>query len=346
LTEKKDKLALNTDFDSQIFREIIRRHWFLPIVYILLFSSFALFYLRYTKPVYRSSAKLQIIEEDRVGDLLGSGNIVKDDRVLSKEVELLKSDVLFGKVLSQLNIETSIYAEGDILTQNLYRSAPFEVIIYKLTDSSLINQRIDVKLINNTVQLSTKNKIIGRTEIDKHLVTKKFDLFIRGVKKKHIVSFLNENNVFFIINNKKSLVKELRPNLSVKVKDAKAKTIEISYEYDNPRLCYDIVNGVLQQYLKWERDSKQNNVNKTIEFINSQIDSLSNILKISKDSLNNYRRETKILNPESIGKELSDDINELNNMLISFEEELLTLNLISNKINKNPNRLEIYRLIP
>ena len=45
-----------------------------------------------------------------------------------------------------------------------------------------------------------------------------------------------------------------------------------------------MVNGLLNEYLQWERDSKQDKVNKTIEFIDSQIDSLSNILRISKDS--------------------------------------------------------------
>ena len=42
---------------------------------------------------------------------------------------------------------------------------------------------------------------------------------------------------------------------------------------------FDIVNELLNEYLQWERDSKQNKVNKTIDFINTQIDSLSTILK-------------------------------------------------------------------
>ena len=71
MAEKKSQIALNTDFNPLIVREIIRRHWFLPIIYISIFSTFAFFYLRYTKPMYRSSAKIQIIEEDKVGDVLG-----------------------------------------------------------------------------------------------------------------------------------------------------------------------------------------------------------------------------------------------------------------------------------
>ena len=47
-----------------------------------------------------------------------------------------------------------------------------------------------------------------------------------------------------------------------------------------------------------------------------------------------------------MGIELNDNISELNDMLLSLDEELFTLNLISDKVNKNPNRLEMYRLIP
>ena len=107
-----------------------------------------------------------------------------------------------------------------------------------------------------------------------------------------------------------------------------------------------MVNELLNQYLQWERDSKQDKVNKTIEFIDTQIDSLSNILRLSKDSLNDYRRKSRILNPETMGVELNDNISELNENLLSLDEEMFTLNMISEKINKNPNRLEMYRLIP
>ena len=108
--------------------------------------------------MYRSSAKLQIIEEDRVGDVLGTGSTMKDDQILAKEVELLKSDVLFKKVVSRLNLETSIYAEGEILNERFISICSFEVIIYKLKDSSILNKRIDLKLVNDKIQLSLNDR--------------------------------------------------------------------------------------------------------------------------------------------------------------------------------------------
>ena len=347
MAEDKQQISLNTDFNPQIIREIIRRHWYLPFVYIAILTTAAFFYLRYTKPTFRSSAKIQIIEEDRVSDVLGKNDeALKDNQILDKELELLKSDVLFNKVVSRLNLETSIYAEGEILTQDLYRSAPFEVIIYKLKDSSIVNKRIDLKLIGKDIHLLIEEETIGKTKLNKHLNNKYFDLYFRGINEKYVPELLTESNVYFTINNKNTLAKELKSYLNIAIVDENAKTIEISYEYYNPRLCYDMVNGLLDEYLQWERDSKQDKVNKTIKFIDSQIDSLSNILKLSKDSLNDYRRKAKILDPESMGIELNDNISELNDLLLARDEELFTLNLISEKVNKNPNRLEMYRLIP
>ena len=88
--------------------------------------------------------KFKLLKKIKLNDVLRKNDenliLLKDNQILEKELELLKSDVLFNKVVSRLNLETSIYAEGEILTQDLYRSAPFEIIIYKLKDSSIVNR--------------------------------------------------------------------------------------------------------------------------------------------------------------------------------------------------------------
>ena len=146
MANKDQKSALNTDFNPQILATVLKRHWYLPVFYISLFSSLAFFYLRYTKPTYQSNAIIQIIQDDQTSRILGTESIGKTDNILSKEVELLKSDVLFAQAIQSLNMETSIFAEGEVLTKDLYRTAPFEILIYSLFDSTLIGKRIDLKI--------------------------------------------------------------------------------------------------------------------------------------------------------------------------------------------------------
>ncbi|MEJ6685941.1 MAG: polysaccharide biosynthesis tyrosine autokinase [Crocinitomicaceae bacterium] len=347
MANKDQKSALNTDFNPQILATVLKRHWYLPVFYISLFSSLAFFYLRYTKPTYQSNAIIQIIQDDQTSRILGTESIGKTDNILSKEVELLKSDVLFAQAIQSLNMETSIFAEGEVLTKDLYRSAPFEILIYDIKDSSLISKRIDVESTEkNLLLFSIDGLKIAKGKVNTHIKNDRFDIYVRTLDQKKTIELLNEDDIYFNINDTKSLIKNLKKNLNIEVIDPSAKTIEISYKYFNSRLCYDIVNGVINEYLSWERDSKQNTALKTIEFIDTQLDSLSNILRLSKDSLNDYQKRVKILNPETYGEQLSSNINELTSKILEIDEELYTVRIIHQKINNSPNRLQIYRLIP
>ena len=343
----KNKISLNTEFNPLILRMILKRHWHLPLLYIFVFGLLAFFYLRYTKPIYRSNAIIQIIQDDQTSNILGTSSLVSDQNVMSKEIELLKSDVLFNQAISRLNLEISMFAEGEILTQDLYRSAPFEIIVYELRDSSLIDERVDLKLTEkNEISLFLNDKELITGPVNSHLKNELFDIYIRTIKNNNIRELLNSNQIYFQINNRASLISKFKPFLNINQIDEKAKTIEISYDYYNARLSFDMVQSVLNEYLDWERDSKQTAANRTIKFIDTQLDSLSRVLKSSKDSLNNYQKRVKILNPDEYGQKLSENVNALSDKVLELDEELYTLQLISNKIKNNPNRLEIYRLIP
>ena len=87
----------NKEFDLRILFIILGRHWISPLMIIILFGLGSFLYLRYTKPIYKSTSILQIIEEDKVGDVLGQSMRNQQSTDLSKEIELLRSDVLFKK---------------------------------------------------------------------------------------------------------------------------------------------------------------------------------------------------------------------------------------------------------
>ncbi len=124
---------------------------------------------------------------------------------MSKEIELLKSDVLFDQAISRLNLEISMFAEGEILTQDLYRSAPFEIIVYALNDSSLIDKRVDLKLTEkNEIRLFLNDKELITGPLNSHLKNELFDIYIRTIKNNNIRELLNSNQIYFKINNRSS----------------------------------------------------------------------------------------------------------------------------------------------
>ena len=60
----------------------------------------------------------------------------------------------------------------------------------------------------------------------------------------------------------------------------------------------------------------------------------------------NTKKGSKYLIQKIYGEQLSDNVNSLSQKILSIDEELYTLKMVSAKIKENPNRLDIYRLIP
>jgi capsular exopolysaccharide synthesis family protein len=341
---------LNKEFNAIILNNVLRKHWYKPVVLVVFGIITAFIYLRYTKQTYESSSIIQLVEEDKVKDVLGDKGIVQASTDLSKEIEFLRSDVLFDAVLKQLNMNVSLFSEGKLLTKDLYGNAPFSIVIYSLYDSSFCGKRIDLSIENKNIILLTysHNGKIFKTKgtLNNIIKTNHFQLSIKSNNAKEVYDVIQSNTLYFKFNNQKILRDEMKSGLKIEQLDPNAKTIKISYSDNNPKICYNVVDNLIDTYINFDKINKQTKTNQTIIFINQQLDSLSRILKSSQDSLSNFQRNEKISNPERVETQLSNDINELTLSLLEINQEISILVMINNKISIDPNRLEIYRLIP
>lgn len=346
-----NSFVINKGFNPIVLENVIRKHWYKPLIFIGISLIIAFTYLRYKKPIYESNASLQVIQEDRVKEVLGTeSSPIATSNDISKEVELLRSEVLFGQMLNKLNLTTSISSEGKFLTKELYGAGPFSILTYAIKDSSICGERIDVSLENDNV-IHLKYGINGyqyqaKGAINQEINNQHFKISIRTSKFSAFKDAVENNKIYFVFNNKQILQDAMKSNLSVNPIDENAKTILISYTDHNPLLCRDVVQTMLNVYLNFDKQNKQSKTDNTIAFIDQQLDSLSRILKNSKDSLSDFQRSERLPNPEKAEIQLSDNINELTQRLLETNEEISTLAMVNSRINIDPNRLEIYRLIP
>lgn len=345
-----ESLIINKEFNAIILTNVLRKHWYKPLIIAIIGLFIALLYLRYTKQTFESTSTIQIVEEDRVKDVLGDKGVVQTNTDISEEIELLRSEVLFQQMLKKLNMDISLFSEGKLLTKNLYGNLPFSLILYELKDSSLCGVRINLSTVKNkNIILSYQHngmsfKVSG--VINKAINTRHFKLVFRTVNPSELYNSIENNNLYFQINNQASLGAEMKSGLKVELLDPNAKTIQLSYVNNNPIICYNVVRNLLDVYLNFDKSTKQSKTNQTIVFIDQQLDSLSRLVNNSKDSLSDFQRNERIPNPERVENQLSENINELTGRLLEINEEISTLVMVNNKISLDPNRLEIYRLIP
>lgn len=328
---------------------VLQRHWKSPILLILFFLALAFVYLRYTKPVYQSNAVLQIVEEDKVSQVLGEVTSAVQETNINQEVEFLRSDFLLEQTINKLNITTNLYTEGKLLTKDLYHSTRFKLIPIALNDSSLCGKRIDIAYNNGRIDLKyekggAQNVVSGFP--NKTIKNADFELLIEVPNIAELQEVATENKLYFLFNRRSDVLNHLKKNLIVMAMDMNAKTIQISYEDHNPILCRDVVDKLLESYFEYQEGAKKNNSNKTIDFINQQLDSLSVVVKNSKSDLSDYQKREKIPDPTSLEEELSTKMSDLSEKVLEIDEELTTLYMVADKIKNDPNRVELYKMIP
>ena len=342
-------IIINKTYDPLILRTILKRYWWWPILFILLFGALAFTYLRYTKPIYESSMVLQLSDEDNAKEVLNIENLSARDNQLSSVVELLRSELLFKRAVKSMGLNVSLYSRGNVLTEEKYLASTYYIQPYELNDSSLINVEIRVVSDGKNIQLrylknGAKKNVKGY--VNEHLKNEDFDIVVKAVSSEALKIASSTNELFFTFNNVESLTERLKGGLKVVPLEVGAKTIEISYKGYNPQLCKDVAVAISDAYISFDEETRRKGSENILQFIDSQLDSLSNELKSSKDSLMIFQRKSNLPNPEDATENITDNITKLQDQLFLIEDELNSLLTVHRMLNSNPNRLEVYKMLP
>ena len=106
------------DFDLGLLISTIKKSLIWMVLIFALAMGGAYVYLHFTQPIYESSSVVQIVTDNKANRLLNVENIYESQDI-SKQIELLRSEEFFKRVLNSLNLEVSYYNEGEVLTHEL-----------------------------------------------------------------------------------------------------------------------------------------------------------------------------------------------------------------------------------
>ena len=339
---------INKEFEPQILLAVFKRNWlWIPLIVLLLLSG-AFMYLRYTKPIYESKAIVQIGSKDQGKDVIGLENL-NTKKGLSEAVELMRSEFLFNRAIGKLNMNVSYFSKGKFLTEERYLQSSFSVSAYELRDSSLCQKPIFIRHSENRyfLQYTSKGK---DTQINftpgKTIDNADFRITVKIINESALQNEMKENQVYFVFNTIESLTQRLLPHLTVVPLNPEAQTIQLSYRSNNGALSRDVTQAVYTTFFEYDEELEKQSSQNILRFIDEQLDSLERELHSSKDSIEQFQRESNLSNPEQIEISLTERINTVSNEIFAIELELLTLRNLEEKITSTPNRLEIYKLIP
>ncbi|GAA3618965.1 GumC family protein [Flavivirga jejuensis] len=169
LSDDKDSLNIKEEFIKYL------RNWPWFIVTILLFLTFAFFYLKYATVNYQTIGKIKILDDSsKAIELPGDiSSLFESSKVnLENEIEVIKSQRLLENVVKNLSLNISYFEEGSIKSKELW-NPPFKVhaidSIIKLPESDIYF----VEIASDAYHISnSKNK---KWQIKTHNIDSKFE---------------------------------------------------------------------------------------------------------------------------------------------------------------------------
>jgi capsular exopolysaccharide synthesis family protein len=287
--------TINDELDLKLFFYIAKRNILFPVIFVILALTGAWLYLRYTPPIYQTSAILQLGSQNEASRILPTANIYEDD--MAKQIELMRSSVFLQRALSKLPIQISYYSKGRVLNSELYRNAPFTVDV-QVKNPAIYGVPVYVDFVssdNIVLSFDLKGEEVKRdVHINGFTSLPEMDIRIE-IHNFNIIreqqSLFNRNSYFFILNNPENLVPAYSRDIKINVLNAAAQTIQISYQGTNAQKASDIVNIIAEEFSIYDLEKKAESANNILAFIDQQLDMLFDKLSDSEIELEQFKKE-------------------------------------------------------
>jgi capsular exopolysaccharide synthesis family protein len=300
---------------KDIFFKYIR---FIPFIFLSVSLCLlgAFLYLRWTTPVYRVGGTITFkTEENPRGDKFDDIFLAKSVNDIQTEIEILKSRPLMERVVDSARLQTNYYSIGKIVkSHNIYKSCPFRFDILKIADSTRA-YRIDLTFISEnefTINNDEKKYTIGQ------LVENSFGQFS--------ITKINDGisgKEFYLEWNPTSYQAAIyAPMIRVSPKIVGSNIYKIEIDNTNSKLGADIINNVMQEYLRASIEDKNVTINQRLEYINQQLAKFARDVDSLEERLVRYKKDNNLTDEQEQAKNLFGIISESGNAVKNQQLQL------------------------
>ena len=283
----------NSDIKKILYKIIGNWIWF--ILSFSIFSLFAFLYLRYTQPTYKITAKLLVNDSKSGGSaedaILSDLGFLSSQSNVDNEVQILKSRTLMYKVIDDLQLNITYTGEGNIKKIVAYKNVPFTIIVTELASTVKNGRSLEfiVSEKNKKLIFKTGDKTYTGSYGD-IIKTPECTFFVQptGLQWKAGVTY------GFNIVSPDDAYAQLSSLLTVAVTNSDVTTIDLSVTSPVAQKGEDILNHLINVYVKSNIDENNRIADSTISFIDSRLAIVQNELGNVESSIASFKRENSL----------------------------------------------------
>ena len=328
MPNEEDEAGFELDFDKLLF---IARRGILWFALFAVLSALGVFlYLRYTPKLYKAESTLKLELESQT-DILGEsfyGNQFNTEQQLGNlagEIEIIKSEQIYNKVIDSLDLSVGYFAKGDVIDSEIWGSKPFR-IIYNEDDFNFYDQPVNISFSDENKATVSYFKLGELVEIDVD-VNSSFEVSGNELYLDYSGDMPLSNRYFFIIHSYPYLKNYLSDRLDLTVLNQAAKTLSLSFEDNNRQKAIDLLHVINAVYSMKSLETKNQQFDQGLSFISNKLEETEDSLFVLEQRILSLRKKQGI--PTSLGEGIVNKITSLNDEAEQLRLKLKALNQAS-----------------
>ncbi len=317
--------------------QLFSKYWYIYLGFILIAGAVSIFIIHKSTTIYQAKITVLLeseeesnIQENVLGGLMGRSfyqyrfNTFNE---IANEKRIIKSTNLINQTLDKLDFDISYFIIGRIRTTEKYKVNPFSVTsLGKKGTQHMGPYKVEIKN-SKKYRLFIEEENIKYDAVhyfDKPVKTKHFHLIIHKNSRLDNLLMgktidLSDAHFRFTINGRKDLIKKYKRSLNITNVEY-SDILEISCEDEIPERATDFLDTLAAVYLEYSLKRKKSINNKTVDFIDQQLDEVIKSLNQIEMELESYKRQNFMLNLEQAQSAYF-------NQLLSYETQKVRLKL-------------------
>jgi tyrosine-protein kinase Etk/Wzc len=332
-------INIQEESDFKKILDLFLKNYKLFAFSMVIIFAVAFFINRYSTPKYSITASILIKEDSErpqsnINDYLNSSLFGRDQN-FQNELWVIKSTPIIEKAIKNLDLIVSYYSKGKFNYYEQYEGAPFKVSF--MTDHAQpIFVRFKISFLNDTCfQLKAESKMAYFYNFKNEEVTHQKDnwIFVQNSKFGELIetpdlAFIIEPTdtalkVFdsgdleyaFTFSTIASLGRSIEDNLDFNIVDRLATVIQISFKCESVSKGINILNELMNVYSNQKLERKNHIATITIDYIEKQLNEISDSLTLTEDNLESFRSSRQLLNITDQSTEVYSQYREMLNQL-------------------------------
>jgi capsular exopolysaccharide synthesis family protein len=326
---------IKINIKEEIFKYLLHWKWILLSIFISCIIS--LLFLRYTSDVYKTSAKIQILDSSSSAFKMPNDGVSifgTSEVNLENQIENIKSSRIVEIVVDSLNLCTEIKSEGRVKSEELWNNLPFN-LVWALEKDSLKN-----KMISFEIEITKNGYLYNDSKKEYKFNQTNFDCEVPyklNLRSTTLLKKIEGKKYSISLNNRKNVIKAISQKISIDYVGTNSDILRINLTGYNPEKITDIVNTLIEVFNKDGVNDRQFVHQKTVDFVDKRFEKLFSELDSIEQSKSDYKKENEIVNIDNDASILMQSTYQSKSELNKANTQLMLSKLMLLSINKNKN---------